>query len=474
MSRFRTIAKTASKTVNLAGGEAYKQDAKLELVSLLLTSFVSDKFYEKSSDQLARLTKLAESIPDKKFLAKAAIFARTEYGMRSITHALIGEIARVVKGEEWTKKAIARAVYRPDDMLEILAYYGEKYGKPFPNSLKKGLALAYNSFDGYQISKYRGDRSNVKMVDLLNLIHVAPKADLVKTTKDLMTGKLVNTERWETKLTQAGQKAESDEEKAEMKGAAWKSLILEKKLGYFALLRNLRNIEEQAPEVLPQALAMLKDTQLIKKSLVMPFRFNTAKDQVSRRETVEAISDALETSMANVPKFDGRTLIVLDESGSMSGKPIEIGSLFAAVLYKANPGADFMSFSTDARYRSFNSRDSVLSIAAQMSDKMIGGGTNFHAPFNAMNKPYDRIIFLSDMQGWVGHTAPTAVLAHYEVQFGVKPYIYSFDLSGYGSLQFPQQRVFAIAGFSEKVLDLFSALEKDKNALVKKIEDIEI
>lgn len=471
MSRFRTNTKVASKTVNMAGGEAYKQDAKMELVSLLLTSFVSDKFYEKANDQLDRMAKLVAGLKDKKFVAKAAIFARNEYGMRSITHALAGELVKEVKGESWTKNAVAKIVYRADDMLEMMAYYGNKYGKPFPNSLKKGLAIALQKFDGYQLAKYRGENSSVKMVDLFNLVHPKPTEKNVALFKQLMAGELKNTETWEAKLSETG-KAETEEAKADAKKEAWSGLISSGKLGYFALLKNLRNIESDAPEALPAALKMLVDPKLIKKSLVLPFRFDTAQKEVKQRATLEALSEAIDISMSNVPKFDGSTLIVLDGSGSMNGKPLEIGSLFAAVIYKANPGADFMVFGTNASYKVLNSKDSTLSLASSMRADM--GGTNFHAIFQAANKKYDRIIILSDMQGWEGYNAPTTSLHAYEKQYGATPFIYSFDLNGYGTLQFPRDRVFAIAGFSEKVLDLFSALETDKNALISKIDAIEL
>lgn len=472
MARFRnTVSGSRSKTVNLAGGEAYKQDAKLELVSLLLTSFVSDKFYEKAGDQLDRLKALAEGIKDKKFLGQAAVFARMEYGMRSITHALLGETVRLVKGEEWVKRAIAKATNRPDDLLEMTAYYAGKYGKPIPNSLKKGVALALGNFDAYQLAKYRGERSDVKMVDLFNLTHPKPNEKMADTYKALMEGELKTTGKtWEANMTAVGQKAETEEEKVEMKKDVWKTMLEGGKLGYFALLKNLRNIEQQAPDVLPLALKQLTDEKAIKKSMVLPFRFNTAISEVTNRKTVEALNDALEISLNNVPKFDGKTLIVLDASGSMQGKALEIGSLFSAVLYKANPDADFMRFGSSAEYVRLNSKDTAISLAKGMRADM--GGTRFPSIFDEADKKYERIIILSDMQGWVGYNAPTADLREYEKKYGAKPFVYSFDLNGYGSLQFPQDRVFAIAGFSEKVMDLFGALEEDKNALVHKIEAI--
>lgn len=107
MARFR---KTNYRNTieNRAGGEAFKQSPKLELVSLLLTSFVKDQYYRTADEQLEDLSRLVNEISDKKFVAKSAIYARNEFGMRSITHALIGELVKIVKGKKWLKFAIER------------------------------------------------------------------------------------------------------------------------------------------------------------------------------------------------------------------------------------------------------------------------------------------------------------------------------------------------------------------------------
>ena len=154
MSRFnQTIQKGKTKTVNYAGGEAYKQSKELELVSILLTSFVSDTFYRSSSDTLDRLKALLSEV-DPKFAAKAAIFTRDKFGMRSITHALAGELTSHSTGLDWAKNFYDKVVVRPDDMMEIIGYYLSNKTdakKPkFPNSLKKGFAKAFNKFDNYQ------------------------------------------------------------------------------------------------------------------------------------------------------------------------------------------------------------------------------------------------------------------------------------------------------------------------------------
>jgi hypothetical protein len=155
MSKFNaTVVKTKTKTTNHAGGEAYKESNELALVSLLLTSFVNNQFYRDSNDTLDRLKKLLSEV-DPKFAAKVAIFARDEFGMRSITHDLAGELAKYLTGEEYAKNFYEKVIVRPDDMTEILAYYNQNCGTKIPNSLKKGFAKAFDKFDNYQIAKWK-------------------------------------------------------------------------------------------------------------------------------------------------------------------------------------------------------------------------------------------------------------------------------------------------------------------------------
>ncbi len=476
MSRFNTAA-SGTKTTNLAGGEAYAQTPELELVSIMLTSFANDQFYRSANDTFERLKELIAKC-DKEFVAKAAIYARTQFGMRSITHAVASNLAKHISGLPWAKSFYDKIVYRPDDMMEILSYHLHNNGK-IPNSIKKGFAAAFNRFDRYSLAKYRGEGKQFKLIDVVNLVHPTPTDKNKEAISALVTGDLKSFDTWESQLSAAGQNATSEDEKAEFKKEAWAKLITEKKIGYFALLRNLRNIIAQAPDMVPQALSLLTDENLISKSLVLPFRYTTAYDEVQKiggggkdiRDTLSAISKAVDISCKNAPVFNGDTCVVLDISGSMSGKPSEIGSLFSAVLIKSN-NADFVTFSDSAAYRNVNPMDSTLSIAQSL--RFSTGGTDFYSIFRCLNKKYDRVIILSDMQGWIGHYCPTATFNDYKERTGANPFIYSFDLNSYGSMQFPEQNVFAIAGFSDKIFDIMKLLETDKKALINEVNKIEL
>jgi len=486
MSKFNTNS-VGTRTTNVAGGDAYKQTPELELVSILLTSFVQDQFYKSAGDTMNRISDLLGKV-NPKFAAKAAVYARNEFKMRSITHVLAGELAKYVSGQDWAKNFYKEIARRPDDMTEIVSYYLSKGNKKLPNSLKKGFAKAFDSFDGYQLAKYRQEGKDVSLVDLVNMVHPVPVEKNAKALEDLVNGVLKSTDTWESKMTKAGQEATSDKDKAEKKAEAWFELLSNKKMGAMALVRNLRNILEQSPESIDLAISALKNENYIKNSMMLPFRFIAAINELEKvnysrtGEVIAALNVSLDLSLSSVPVFPGKTLVVLDDSGSMTWtatgdykNPMQIGSLFAAVLMKSNK-CDFMMFNSDARYiNNMNFGDSVGTLTKNIMSKATSGGTNFPSIFQTANKAYDRVIILSDMQGWqksagYGSSLPTGAFADYKKRTGANPRVYSFDLQNYGTMQFPEQNVFAIAGFSEKVFDIMEMLEQDKKALIKTIE----
>jgi len=482
MSKFNSTVKTPKTiTENLAGGKAYKQSPEMALVSLLLTSFVNDQFYRGSNETLEDLKSHIKSNKNKEFVAKSAIFARDEFGMRSITHALAGELTSEVSGNEWAKSFYEKVVSRVDDMTEIMSYYinnkTDKKNPKFPSSLKKGFAKAFDKFDAYQLGKYRGENKDVKLVDVVNLVHPVPTKRNGDALSDLVNGNLKNTKTWESMLTKAGQEAKSEEDLAQLKSDAWKELIESKSLGLMATLKNLRNILIQAPDMIPNVCEILTNENAIIKSRVLPFRFNTAYEEVSKlgndkniRDLLQAISKALDISAKNVPKYED-TLFVVDVSGSMSGKPSEIASLFAAMFAKVN-NCDVMTFATNANYVGYNPNDSILTI--KNSFKFTGGGTNFKDIFIKANKSYKKIIIASDMQSWMGYDCPSKEFNEYKKRFNCDPFVYSWDLQGYSTLQFPESKVFCLSGFSEKVFQVMSLLEEDKNALINRINSIQL
>ena len=501
MSKFNTPSES-TKVENFAGGKAYKQSAELELVSILLTSFVQDQAYRKEGDTTKRLKELIEKC-NKEFVAKAGIYARTKFGMRSITHLLASELAKYLSGKEWAKNFYDKIIYRPDDMLEILAYHysvNAKKGKNgkgmLTNAMRKGFASAFNRYDSHSLAKYKGDGKTIKLIDVVNAVRPIPTEKNAEALAKLIKGELISTETWEAKLSKAGQVGETAEEVADLKKEVWSGLIKEKKILAFALLRNLRNILKQAPEMVNEACELLVDENRIKKSLILPFRYVSALREIEKEtdgnanKIVKALNRAVDISCSNVPKFEGNTLVAIDASGSMSsgvgGGEMDrrtIATLFGCIMAKRND-ADIMLFGDTAKLVSFNGDDSTLTLTKQIASYngmysgrdaySVGHGTNYNAVFETAKKKYDRIIFFSDCQGWMGGGAPDRAFAQYRTRTGAKPFVYSVDLAGLGTMMFPEQNVFCMAGYSEKIFTLMGFLEQDKEALINEILKVEL
>ena len=481
---------------NAAGGVAYTLKEKTELATILLTNFVNDQYYRSADESQKRVAELVAKVADKKFIAKAAIYARNEFGMRSITHVVAGELAKSssVKGEVWTKEFYNQVVRRVDDMLEIVSFIWKDGKTPLPNALKKGFRSAFNRFDNYQLSKYQANGSSFKLVDLVNLVHPIPTARNKQGLDALINGKLKNLTTSQTALTNIGQADVTTEQKVELRADFWLTSVTKRTIGYIDLVRSLTKIVNESPAAIAAASEMLTDKELIKNSKIMPFQLLTAIKMVQAnaagkdtRKIVTALNDALNLSCDNIPLFDGETCVVVDVSGSMSASVSaksslsgmncrEAATLMAALLAKKND-ADFMVFADSAAYANVNTLDSVGTIVESVTKGKgvpnVGGGTNFHSIWSSLNKKYDRIIVLSDMQGWVGGSANTSYNA-YAKKTGATPFIYSYDLTGYGTVQLPEEKVFVLAGLSDRVFDVMKLLEQDKEALVKEIEKVSL
>ena len=480
-----TVSRARPTTVNDAGGEAYNLSLRSEIVSTILNSMLKGGFHKDASGELTRIQELVEKADkagDLEFLAKAALFARHVHGLRTVTHVIAGELGDRARGEAWKRHFYRNIVYRPDDLLEILGYWNLRHdGFRHPNPMIRGFAERLAGMNAYGLAKYKGDGKSVSMIDAINICH--PRVPKGHPIHKLMKGKLEAAETWEKELSEAGNAGEEGSDRseavAEAKSDAWTKLLSEGKLNYLACLRNLRNIVEQAPEALDMALALLVDPAEAAKSKVFPFQFRTAYEELKGKAKVRAaIVKAAELTLVNVPKFDGRTLVVVDDSGSMTSGGdnacSKIAALFASVLLKANPEADYIQFNSQARYVEVDTVGlGLFALAESIERQCQNGGTNFTSIFQTAHAGYDRIIILSDMQGWMEGGTQSAFAAYAKKSKKV-PYLYSFNLSAQGTSQFPEKQICLLSGFSERIFETMGRVEQDPKALVHEVEKVDI
>ncbi len=280
------VGKKPKTMMNYEGAKAFVMTPQLELYSAVATASLNDQFYEKDMDKLVRLRELMTR-NDAAYIAKLAVYVREQMYLRSVPMVLTVELAKQHSGDNLVSKLTSRVVQRADEISELLAYYAlanERTKAPkqlnkLSKQVQKGLALAFNKFDEYQFAKYNRDAA-VKLRDALFIVH--PKAK--DEAQQVLFNKIVNNElqapyTWEVELSVLGQqKFETPAAKQAAVKAKWEELIMRNKLGYMAMLRNLRNILEADvnKEALEKVTAYISNEKAVLNSKQLPFRFLSA------------------------------------------------------------------------------------------------------------------------------------------------------------------------------------------------------
>lgn len=490
MSKFNATATypMPEMTTNHEGYAAYSMDPKSKLVTQVLTSFFNEsKFYGDNSKEIEETIRQVIKT-DPEFVAKLAAFARREFNMRSISHVLIGYLANTPEGKPFVKQAVKSCVLRGDDATEILAFYLSTFGKPIPNSLRKGLRDVFSTFDAYTLAKYKGESKSVKMKDILCLCRPAPKnAEQSETWKKLLEERLEPAYTWETELSAKGNTTE-----------VWQELIDSGKVGYMALLRNLRNILNAAPSNLDKVLEKIADPEEVRKSRQLPFRFmsvyrNVPWDSWCKQKTWDALDQAADAAVENLPKIPGKTVIAIDVSGSMSDtisnksdvRCCDIAMLLGLIANRICEQSRVFTFDTNIRELNIPRRNGLISEAIERS--VYGGGTDMSLPFRKMlvdDIACDRLIILSDNEcnvssndsvyySWYGREQETVqkLADQYRRKTGNNIWVHAIDLQGYGTQQFAGPKTNIIAGWSEKVFEFILLAEQGEGSLIRKIEE---
>lgn len=438
----------------------------------VLTSFFNEaKFYGDNSKEMQE-TIQAVIKKDPAFVSSLAVFARRVFNMRSVSHVLTGYLAHTVEGKPYTRKTVMGVVQRGDDATEILSFYLNNFGKPIPNSLRKGLADVFGTFDEYTLAKYKGQGKGVKMRDVLCLCRPTPKDENQSALwKRLLEGRLETPVTWETQLSAKGNSKET-----------WESLIDSGKVGYMALLRNLRNIVQAGPANIEKVYAVIEDPEAVKRSRQLPFRFLSAYKSVSviaGSRAFNALESAVEASVQNMPRLGGTTVIAVDVSGSMSS-PIsaksdirccEIGMMLGLIANKMCDNSIFYTFENKIEKPALSSRNGILYTAVK--EAKASGGTDMDLPFEKMMEDRvraDRIILISDNMCNAGvsywNKTPVQSLAdQYRQKTGNDLWVHAIDLQGYGTQQFHGRKTNIIAGWSEKVFDFIRLAEQGEGTL---------
>lgn len=509
MAKFNTTTAGSTRkpdTTNRAGGEAFSRNARQEVASVILSSMINgNSFYEKESDRINRIIKMIAESDDSEFLAKAMVYVRTEGNLRSVSHIMGAILSENVKGSTFLRSALTKTMVRPDDMTEMVALYTSRNkGKILPNVLRRSMKDALETkWDEYQLKKYLGEKSSVKLRDVVKLTHPEPtplvnmgKAKDADVFKRVIEGTLDAIETAQT--VNSGYTGESRAEN-------YYKMLSENKLGYMAALKNLKNILEamatsstdKRDMMVDKLVGLLTNEKMCHNSMVLPFRFvqayemvkNMNMDKIVLKKLIRAIEDGFILSAKNIPIVDEgeRVALLLDESGSMGGgwgnrradgqTPFSIGkTLMASMLTGLDKDLTVgYLWADNAREISIEGRpfDFIQRTSTQ------GGGTDVASAFQGLIRSktvVDKIVIFTDNQGWRSTASEVARQVEQYRKLSPKVKILFWDLEGYGSGT-PMKlnnNILEVSGFSDNMLSVIPKMWKDKDALIKEILAIQL
>ncbi|MFJ2646243.1 TROVE domain-containing protein [Streptomyces sp. NPDC087420] len=510
----RTFASTAaaaapaSRVTNHQGGNGYVREPKDELFLLATANLVGQRsFYEDAAARDERYVRLVRqlALSEPEWTLGLLGWLRTEARMR--TASLVGAAefarARVEAGAAGlSRQAVDAVLQRPDEPGELLAYWTSRYGRRLPQPVKRGVADAVRRlYTGRALLKYDTGSRPYRFGDVLELTHPAPARDrpwqgelfryaldrrhrpdravppagepLLVAHHALMSvppGEryaLVTGEDGGERLAAAGMtwEALAGWLRGPLDAAVWEAVI--PSMGPMALVRNLRNFDLAGvgDEAAADVARRISDPEEVARSRQFPFRYLAAHRNTPSPRWEQSLEAALGHSLANVPALPGRTLVLVDRSGSMFDRPsagtelnrADSAAIFGTALAVRAERADLVEFGSDSRPVEVGPGESVLRALNRFHSL---GGTDTAGAVSRHYREHDRVVVVTDEQAhWTppGHEPLGAVPEHVPT--------YTWNLAGYAfahTAPGPHRHTFG--GLSDAAFRLIPLLESGRGA----------
>lgn len=353
---------------------------------------------EKVANEIKRLIPLCPA----EDVYNIALEARLMQKLRHTPLFITVEMCKYPEHKMFVKDLLPRIITRADMLTDFLAIYWKDGKHSICNQAKKGLALAFHNFNEYKLAKYDRDAA-IKLRDVMFLVHAKPRNQYEQELFNKVAGRtLTPPETWEVMLSRGDDKK-----------ATWTKLITEKKIGGLAMLRNIANMQRAGVDrkTIQEGLANLKSSMLLPLDFWKSARMNPAFER--------DIEDAMIEAYKNLPKLPGKTLFIVDVSGSMGSLTSgcsqfnRMDQACAMAILAANQCEDYELVATAgndvtriqaSEWIQYPKRGFALAPQIMETRGRIGGGGIFtrqclewcRNKFN--DKEFDRIIIFSDSQ----------------------------------------------------------------------------
>lgn len=517
----------ATDTVNEAGGVAYKMSDEHALAQYACTGTFNGTFYATAETQLDKVLELSKKVSPE-FLAKLAVYSRKEGLMKDMPALLLAVLSTC--SVPLTKSVFFRVC---DDAKMVKNFVqiirsGQVGRKSLGTALKRLVQnwLASRSEEQLFRAVVGQDPS---LADIIKMVHPKPtNLDRANFYKYLigkeLTEKEFNTLPENVQLYETFKKEGKGTEVPDVPFMLLTNLkltteqyrIVAENMSWSALRQNLNALarngvfsdDKAGKEAAFFAATKLGSPELVRRAKAFPFQlfsaYKATEGNVNVPEIVRnALQDAMEASLANVPELQGKTIVAVDNSGSMSSPAtgqrgtatstiscLDAAAVMGSALLRRNPNdVTMLAFNTRVVQGSFNGRDSVLTNAEKLREHP-GVGTDCSCVLRELNARgvtgINAVVYISDNESWVD-SAPgyrssrgTATMEQWNLFKKLNPNakLVCIDIQPSGTVQANEREdILNVGGFSDTVftvVDLFLRSNLTSSHWVGTINSIEI
>lgn len=505
--------------LNVEHAPAYRFSDEHALAQFAATGCLNSTFYATETDQLNKVLALCGKVAPE-FIARTAVYSRQKGFMKDLPALLVAVLS--VKDPALMGGVFDRVIDSPKMLRNFVQIMRSgAVGRKSLGSLPKRLVerwLAARSDDELFAGSVGQDPS---MADVIRMVHPTPATDSRKALYAYLIGRrhdgaeLPESVRRFERYKQAADRSDlavpdvpfqmltalnlgQREWTAIARNASWQmtrmNLNTFQRHGVF----DVQGMEEVVAR-------RLSDPEMVERARVFPYQlmisYRSAGAEIPDRVR-EALQDAMEIAIRNVPPVDGRVFVFPDVSGSMQSpvtgrrkgsttavRCVDVAALVAAAIVRRNPTAEVVPFSDDIVPCRLNPRDSVLTNAQKLAS-LPSGGTNCSAPLASLNRRKAKgefVVYVSDNESWVdsrfrgahGSGATRTMLEwtrFKERNPGAR--MVCIDIQPYDTTQAKERHdIVNVAGFSDQVFDLLAQVaagESSADHWVRQIDSISL
>lgn len=484
--------------MNHEGGPAYGLAPRAALAQLAATGTFNQVFYAEPREQLDLVLKLARQL-DSAFIARTAIYAREKGHMKDMPAVLLAILATLDTGD--FAKAFPRVVANGRMLRNFVQVVRSgAVGRKSLGTRPKRMILGWLAQASDEEILRASIGNDPSLVDIIRMVHPKP----VTKSREALYGYLLGRPYDIAALPELVKELEAFKRDPSLpvpdvpfqlltalpltqkqwaaiaETASWQTL----RQGLNSFARHGVFGIAGMPERVAQRLA---DRQAIARAKVFPYQLMAAYAASAGdvpKIVREALQEAMEIAIGNVPELARRIVVCPDVSGSMASpvtgyrkgatsavRCIDVAALVAASFLRRNREVEVLPFEQDVIDIDLNPRDTVLTNARKLAG-IGGGGTNCSAPLERLagrKAKVDLVVFVSDNQSWVdasrsSHQGTATMRAWSKVKrLNPEAKLVCIDIQPYATTQAAERAdILNVGGFSDAVFEMIHAFAENR------------